>query len=48
MKKRDTMHYVWNKIQEEVNNFWQDKSIVVDKLQINEDNRLPIMSYVII
>ena len=47
-KKKDIIHYVWNKIQEEVNKYWKDKEIQVEKLMINEENRLSIICFVIV
>ena len=47
-RKKEAFHYVWKKIQVEVYRYWKDKDINKDKLRINEDNRLSIISFLLI
>jgi hypothetical protein len=49
-KKKCVFIYAWNKLQKEVIDYWKDRTTKVpaNKLQISEDQRLPLMAYAII
>ena len=49
-KKKQLFNYVWNKIQQEVIDFWKGKPDIVHprKLKMYEDTRLCVMAFIII